>query len=317
MIHYLFSCFTKFVLRSTKGCPVEFLGFFACSHGLSSLTLDTQCTIDTDCPPSQACLGGQCKNPCSMRGVCGIKALCQVQNHQILCICPQCHIGNPQIDCQPDPNCSSIRTPPTPIHCKSNDECPDTQACNAKIGQCLNPCSSMNKCEKNKRCEVRNHSPVCICKFGFTVNSAGEFICAGRKIECREHQECLSTQACKDNQCVNPCATEQPCPPTKKCSVVNHQPVCICEEGCQPSVSICLNDKGCPSSQSCLNYQCSDPCISHVCPGASPCYVEDHRPLCKFCPSGFTVEENFGCVPGKSKRNLTLTCDSRYIYIYI
>ena len=279
----------------------------ACSQSLSSLTLDSQCTIDTDCPPSQACLGGQCKNPCTLRGACGENALCHIANHQLLCSCPQCFKGNPDTECKPDLACPSIRPhqPPSGSGCQNDSDCSEYEACNLLHGQCHDPCSFSNNCKSNKRCEVRKHRPVCICKNGFTVNSVGEFVCAGGRIECRENEACSSNQACIDNKCVNPCAAQKPCPPSKTCSVVNHQPVCICEEGCQPSVSICLNDKGCPTSQACLHYQCTDPCETHVCPGASPCYVEDHQPLCKFCPPGFTVEESFGCVPGKSMHSDT------------
>lgn len=250
-----------------------------------------------------------------MRGACGENALCQVINHQVSCKCLQCYNGNPKIKCDPDPLCSaSQKTTPTPltgVECKLDSDCESFEAC--KDGQCHNPCSlSTSYCESNKRCEVRQHRPICICKFGFTVNSAGEFICAGRRIECRESFECSPNLACIDNKCVNPCSVQKPCPPKKECSVVNHQPVCICEEGCHPSVTICLNDKGCPSSQACMHYQCTNPCESHVCPGDSPCYVEDHQPLCKFCPPGYTVEENLGCVPGKQDcSDLTLTRDSR------
>ena len=165
---------------------------------------------------------------------------------------------------------------------------------------CYDPCGAAPvACDENRRCEVSNHKAICICKFGFAINSAGEFICAGGRIECRTHQDCDDTLACVGNSCVNPCAVQEVCPPAKQCSVVNHQAVCICEEGCLPSVTLCLNDKGCPSSQRCLKYQCVDPCESHTCPGDSPCYVEDHKAMCKFCPPSYTIKEGAGCVPGK------------------
>lgn len=283
-----------------KGRP-RIWGFHACSQGLSSLTLDSQCTLDTDCRPSQACLGGQCKDPCTQRGACGKNALCQIVNHQVSCSCVHCHKGDAEKECLPDPVCSTPTTPRSPFEtsCNSDQDCPSNEAC-GDSQLCQDPCSiSSSFCEPNKRCEVRQHRPICVCQYGFTLNSAGEFICAGRRIECRSQEDCLPSQMCHENKCVNPCAALEPCPPKKKCAIFNHQPVCICEEqDCQPSVSICFNDKGCPTSQACVNYQCTDPCETHVCPGGSPCYTEDHKPQCKFCPSGFTVDENYGCVPG-------------------
>nr|XP_027235377.1 prion-like-(Q/N-rich) domain-bearing protein 25 [Penaeus vannamei] len=145
-------------------------------------------------------------------------------------------------------------------------------------------------------CEVRKHEPTCICKHGFVVNSVGEFVCATGPIECRANDECASNLACVNSKCVNPCSVGQPCPPSKQCDVLNHQPVCICVKDCNPSVTICLRDEGCGPTEACVSYQCVDPCASHVCPGDTPCYVEDHKPLCKFCPPGFTVDPEFGCV---------------------
>lgn len=273
---------------------------------LSLSQLDTLCTLDTDCRPSQACLGGQCKDPCTVKDSCGSNAICEVINHQVICSCTECYKKDIGSGCVIDSNCipEQKSTPKSliPTSCKSNSDCPKSKACIS--GNCNDPCSlSKSICEINKKCEVRKHEPICLCKYGFTINSAGEFVCAGGPIECRVNEDCSPTMACIDNSCVNPCSIQKPplCPPTKQCSVANHQPVCICEEECHPSVLLCLNDKGCPSSQACIKYQCMDPCESHVCPGDSPCYVEDHQPLCKFCPPGYTIEENVGCVAGNNE----------------
>lgn len=273
----------------------------ACSPALPSLTLDTQCTLDTDCPPTQACISGQCKDPCTVRGACGERALCQTVAHAAQCSCPQCYVGRPKVACRPDPTCDvSPKDPPITTGCRGDSECPDSQACDRAQSQCYDPCvRGGSLCEANKMCEVRKHEPTCICKHGFVVNSVGEFVCATGPIECRANDECASNLACVNNKCVNPCSVGQPCPPSKQCDVLNHQPVCICVKDCNPSVTICLRDEGCGPTEACVSYQCVDPCASHVCPGDTPCYVEDHKPLCKFCPPGFTVDPEFGCVKGK------------------
>ena len=220
----------------------------------------------------------------------------------MVCSCPQCYVGKPKLVCRPDPSCDKNR----PVEgrnstgCTSHSDCPPNQSCDFAAEQCHDPCHQGAKdCEPNKVCEVRKHTATCICKHGFVVNSAGEFVCAGGRIECRSDEECASNMACMYNKCVNPCNIGESCPEGKVCEVMDHKPICICLEGCAPSVSICLSDSGCPTSQACISYQCVDPCSSHSCLGDSPCYVEDHKPLCKFCPTGFTVDPDSGCVKGK------------------
>ena len=82
----------------------------------------------------------------------------------------------------------------------------------------------------------------------------------------------------------------------KSYRVLNHEPVCMCTEGCSPTVSICLKDKGCPAHLACKNSECVDPCAGHSCPGATPCVVENHKANCKFCPPGYVADENYGYV---------------------
>lgn len=269
-----------------------------------SPTLDTQCTLDTDCPSMQACITGQCKDPCSLRGACGERALCQTVDHKAMCSCPQCYIGRPEVACRPDPACVTPTRPPLDPNlghgCHHDGDCNERLACDRASATCYDPCiRGAPVCQPNKMCEVRKHKATCICKFGFVVNSVGEFVCATGPIECRGDDECASNLACIDNRCVGPCAVGQPCPSNKQCDVLNHRPVCICMKDCMPSITICLRDEGCAPTEACVSYQCVDPCASHGCPGETPCYVEDHKPLCKFCPPGFTVNPEYGCVKGK------------------
>lgn len=271
---------------------------------VSSFTIDAECSTDLECPNEKACINYQCIDPCNLRGACGLNALCRTVLHRPRCSCPQCHTGMANKECRPDPKC--LETQPRPISpevsCIVDEECPGNMACNAQSGECYNPCSNPGfKCKQNKKCEVHHHRATCVCKNGFIVNEHGEIACAPDTIECKEDKECSSNTACIEGRCQNPCTASRkaPCPKDKACEVLNHQPVCICMTNCNPSLSICLRDSGCPSNQACRAFKCIDPCEPANCPDDSPCYVEDHKPICKFCPPGFFSDSKYGCLKGK------------------
>lgn len=275
---------------------------------MSSQIIDETCSTDSNCGTDKACINGQCLDPCSLRGACGEKALCQTVLHRPRCSCPDCHIGRPNKACIPDPNCESMPKRPqdakvaTP--CQSDFECPENLKCDA-AGQCSSPCDSLAvPCEEFKKCVVRKHRPVCVCKSGFIVNEYGELTCAPDRRECAADEECASNLACIRGQCRNPCIDydargKPPCEENKQCEVLDHKPVCICTKDCVPSISICLRDNGCPQDLACRNYQCINPCDTATCAEDSPCYVEDHKPICKFCPPGYIKDAHQGCLKGK------------------
>lgn len=244
-----------------------------------------------------------------MRGACGLNALCKTVFHRPRCSCPNCYIGRPDLECRPDPKCESQSTPrpndPSGLdyRCKTDKDCHQALRCD-RNGQCTDPCQHPTfVCDGNKKCEARNHRPVCVCKSGFIVNEYGELICAPDKRECLRNDECASNLACVSGHCINPCTENErrgmPCPQNKTCQVLDHTAQCICMEDCSPSLSICLRDAGCPPDQSCVNYQCVDPCKSAKCADGSPCFAENHKPICKFCPSGFVADARYGCQKGK------------------
>ncbi|XP_041673606.1 neurogenic locus notch homolog protein 1-like isoform X3 [Drosophila eugracilis] len=269
-----------------------------------------QCYSDTDCPSEKSCLQGHCSDPCTMRGVCGVNALCKTVLHRPQCSCPSCHIGRPEVECKPDPKCLPEEADPKTneqIPCSRDSECPETLQC-GQYGQCTDPCNNpLFICESNKKCETRRHQPVCICKSGFIVNEYGELTCAPDKRECYRDDDCASNMACSDGKCRNPCIVPigraAICPENKSCEVQNHKPVCICMRDCQPSISICLRDAGCPASQACRKLKCVDPCEFATCAPNSPCIVEDHKPICKFCPAGFIADAKNGCQKGKAPKS--------------
>lgn len=287
---------------------------------------DRSCANDYDCPTDKACVNRRCQDPCSLRDACGENALCTVVLHKARCSCPQCYIGRPTLKCSPDPRCGAVTTPrpvavtgpprvpstprptaqPAVAACTRDTQCSTGHACNTALGACQDPCEFKSvACDQGKRCEVRRHRPVCVCKHGFVLNENGEMSCGPSPIECRVDDECASNLACVAGRCQNPCAgARNPCAgSSKQCQVLDHKPVCLCVEDCAASVSICLRDRGCPANMACVDFQCRNPCENHACPENRPCYVEEHKAVCKFCPPGFTVNPQYGCIQGTTPSN--------------
>lgn len=50
-------------------------------------------------------------------------------------------------------------------------------------------------------------------------------------VGCLQNDDCPLYTACKNRQCINPCAERNPCATTADCQVVNHEPVCTCPDG--------------------------------------------------------------------------------------
>lgn len=263
---------------------------------------EAECNSDLECSDEKACINFQCIDPCTLRGACGLNALCKTIMHRPRCSCPECYVGMANTQCNPDPKCLETHPRPSvPVVCNSDKDCAQNLTCNVGTGECIDPCSDpLFRCRGNKKCEVHNHRPTCVCKNGFVVNERGEIACAPEKTECSTDEHCPSKKSCIEGICQNPCnAATPPCPPEKGCDVLNHKPICICLKNCVPTLSICLRDNGCPRDQACRAFRCEDPCATANCPENSPCTVEDHKPICEFCPEGFIRDSKYGCLKGK------------------
>lgn len=60
-------------------------------------TCRPECVTSSECPLNEACVNQKCINPCP--GTCGLKAICQVVNHNPICSCPPHYTGDPFIKC--------------------------------------------------------------------------------------------------------------------------------------------------------------------------------------------------------------------------
>lgn len=58
-----------------------------------------ECVTNADCDDDKACMSNKCQDPCP--GICGINALCEVDNHNPICYCPSDMTGDPFRVCRP------------------------------------------------------------------------------------------------------------------------------------------------------------------------------------------------------------------------
>lgn len=253
-----------------------------------------ECSTDTDCVNDKTCINGHCIDGCSLPGACGVNAFCQTILHTPQCSCLPCHSGDPHLECLRLANCDRR------VICSADKDCISSEACIEH--ECVNPCLvEVNACEPLKKCETRNHKPVCSCKYGHMLTENGELLCAPAKLECLIDEDCASNLTCSLGRCHNPCDVKIPlCEPNRTCAVVNHRPVCLCMDDCNPSLSMCLRDAGCSPDTVCRNYECINPCSNITCPNGSHCFVENHTPICKFCNEGWSFDQQAGCVRSKN-----------------
>ena len=88
---------------------------------------------------NEVCDKGQCRDPCSKEGTCGLNAFCNVVRHKKQCVCPADFTGNPEVEC--------VRIPST---CYSSSDCPQPMQC--ADGICMPPCNTDENCAINERC---------------------------------------------------------------------------------------------------------------------------------------------------------------------
>ena len=101
--------------------------------------------------------------------------------------------------------------------CKSDSECPLTQACIDR--ECQDPCP-FEQCGVNAECSVRNHRPKCTC----LPDHIGNPYDRCRRPECLTDPDCSTTLTCRNEKCVDPCD----CAQNADCTPRNHRGICNC-----------------------------------------------------------------------------------------
>lgn len=219
---------------------------------------------------------------------CGPNSQCRELNGQAVCSCLELHIGLP-------PNCRP--------ECVLSTECPTDKACISQ--RCQDPCPGT--CGLNAECRVRNHSPLCQCRQGFTGDSFTRCYALPRKtwspLDAKEdpvncYKPILAPPPVIERVERDPCQPS-PCGLNSQCRNVQGVPSCSClpeflgaPPNCRPECTISAE---CSSNLACIREKCIDPCPGS-CGYAAECNVVNHTPIC-VCPAGFTGDPFASCRP--------------------
>lgn len=221
---------------------------------------------------------------------CGPNSQCRELNGQAVCSCLELYIGLP-------PNCRP--------ECVLSTECSTEQAC---INQrCQDPCPGT--CGINAECRVRNHSPLCQCRRGFTGDAFTRCYVMPRKrrvpirsltvyptpfsLSLLSHSApAPAIERVERDPCV-----PSPCGLNSQCRNVQGVPSCSClpeyigvPPNCRPECTISAE---CSSNMACIREKCIDPCPGS-CGYAAECNVVNHTPICT-CPTGYTGDPFSSC----------------------
>ena len=104
--------------------------------------------------------------------------------------------------------------------CKSDQECPLTQACIQR--ECQDPCP-FEQCGIKALCKVNRHLARCQCPPGHEGSPYVEC----KPYECLRDPDCPTTLTCRNKKCVDPCD----CASNAECEARNHRGICTCNPG--------------------------------------------------------------------------------------
>ena len=181
-----------------------------------------ECRTDPECADHLACIREECLDPCTTLA-CGVNAQCSVKRHRATCTCRRGFIGDPFRFCEERKMISLLQGIPLIRRffilagCKSDDECPLTEACFDR--ECRDPCL-FQECGENAVCTARLHQAFCQCKEGYRGNPYDRC----RQYECLIDSDCRNTLKCENEKCVDPCA----CAQFADCTPRNHRGICTC-----------------------------------------------------------------------------------------
>lgn len=187
------------------------------------------------------------------------------------------------------------------------------------------PCEDGKACGECAGCRVANHVAQCSCPANYYGNAL--ISCSKSMIPCDGACECDEVGFCtKSCHGQDQCSCGEVCHSGKcrvKCDVNNYCPKVVplfpsfqelretersccnnfftlrtqgyvCDEGL--CLVGCRTHSDCPSSLSCVNGQCEDPCSANGSPCGinALCRVSNHRAVC-LCPEGFQGEPSQEC----------------------
>lgn len=147
-------------------------------------------------------------------GTCGSFAICEVENHVPLCLCPPGYTGDPFFMCREIPS-----TPPPIIDACQPSPCGPSSQCRNINGQAV--CS----CLPGYRGNPPECRPECVGK-NFLNSKQNSTLTITLLIG---NSECPIDKACLNQKCVDPCPNT--CGIEAQCNVKNHSPVCACRRG--------------------------------------------------------------------------------------
>lgn len=155
-----------------------------------------ECVTNSECIATKTCIQQKCSNPCPEP--CGQNSNCKVINHSPVCSCINGYTGDPFI------RCYHITPPPPqydPVY--------------------VNPCVP-SPCGPYSQCKEHNGHPSCSCLAEYIGSPPN---C---RSECTINAECPRDKACMKQKCQDPCPGS--CGINALCNVVNHTPICMCED---------------------------------------------------------------------------------------
>lgn len=234
---------------------------------------------------------------------CGPNSQCREINEQAVCSCLPNFIGSPP-QCRPE--------------CIISSECSQNQACLQQ--KCANPC--VNVCGQNAICQVRNHSPICICLSGYSGDPFTrcqripprkrnfKILFEGIQYYQYDNLSILAAPKPNDELIVRDPCSPSPCGSYAQCRNANGVPSCSClpnfigsPPGCKPE---CVINQECVSSKACIRQRCDDPCLG-ACGFSATCTVRNHAAICT-CFENYVGDPFTSCSPKPVPSKTLILC---------
>lgn len=178
----------------------------------------------------------------------------------------------------------------------------------------------------NAVCRPSGDSYTCHCPESYTGNPQKRC----DQLECAADDECLSSEKCRDNECVDACS-EANCVQNSRCVARNHDSACLCLPGfvgnplrfCErEKQDECQADSDCPGIEACINKKCENACETiKPCGKNAICEVIDKQKFVVMactCSKGYEGDAFTACRPSESNLNfLSIFCHMKLLLFII